>query len=144
MLWIKGGAGKGKTMLLVTITEQLRSQTRLDHPTANSSLSFFFCQNTNDRLNNAVAVLKGLIYLLLVQDVSLVSYLKSDCDRMGKGIFDATNNNANAFDALSNVLRQMIQHPRSETVYLAVDALDECEDGLPDLLSYPYLGYEIG
>lgn len=52
---------------------------------------------------------------------------------MGKEIFDDTNN-ANAFDALSNVSRQMIQHPRSETVYLAVDALDECKDGLPDLL----------
>ncbi|KAK0731912.1 quinon protein alcohol dehydrogenase-like superfamily [Lasiosphaeris hirsuta] len=135
LLWIKGGAGKGKTMLLVTITEQLRSQTRLDHSVANSSLSFFFCQNTDNRLNNAVAALKGLIYLLLVQEVSLVSYLKSDYDRMGKGIFDATNNNANAFDALSNVFRQMIQHSRSETVYLAVDALDECEEGLPGLLS---------
>lgn len=122
-------------MLLITITKQLQSQTRLDHPGANSSLSFFFCQNTDNRLNNAVAVLKGLIYLLLVQDVSLVSYLKSNCDRMGKDIFDDTKDNTNAFDALSNVFRQMIQHLRSETVYLAVDALDECEDGLPDLLS---------
>ncbi|KAK3349952.1 WD40-repeat-containing domain protein [Lasiosphaeria hispida] len=134
LLWVKGGAGKGKTMLLIAITKQLRSQTRLDHPVANSSLSFFFCQNTDDRLNNAVAILKGLIYLLLVQDVSLVSYLKSDCDRMGKDIFDVTSNNVNAFDALSNVFRQMIQHSRSETMYLAVDALDECKDGLPDLL----------
>lgn len=122
-------------MLLITITNQLRSQSRLEHPVANSSLSFFFCQNTDDRLNKAVAVLRGLIYLLLVQDVSLVSYLKSDCDRMGKDIFNVTNDNVNAFDALSNVFRQMIQHSRSETVYLAVDALDECEDGLPDLLS---------
>ncbi|KAK4139671.1 uncharacterized protein C8A04DRAFT_40548 [Dichotomopilus funicola] len=139
LLWVKGGAGKGKTMLLVTITGKLRSQTRLDptrldHPTGNSVLSFFFCQNTDNRLNNAVAVLKGLIYLLLSQDVNLVPYLKSECDRMGTGIFDVTNNNVNAFDALSNVFRQMIQHPRSEPMYLVVDALDECEDGLPDLL----------
>jgi len=122
-------------MLLVTITGQLGSQTKLDHSAAHSTLSFFFCQNTDDRLNNAVAVLKGLIYLLLVQDVSLVSYLKSDCDRMGKGTFDVTNNSVNAFDALSNVFRRMIRHSRSETIYLAVDALDECEDGLAGLLS---------
>ncbi|KXX74227.1 Vegetative incompatibility protein HET-E-1 [Madurella mycetomatis] len=131
---IKGGAGKGKTMLLATITKQLQSRTKLDHPATSSSLSFFFCQNTDNRLNNAVAILKGLIYLLLIQDVSLVSYLKSYCDRMGKEIFDVTNNNVNAFDVLSNVFRQMIRHSRSETVYLAIDALDECEDGLPDLL----------
>ncbi|KAF7547913.1 hypothetical protein G7Z17_g7398 [Cylindrodendrum hubeiense] len=134
LLWIKGGAGKGKTMLLVGITKELRPHTKLDNPSADSFFSFFFCQNTDDRLNYAVAILKGLIYLLLVQDSSLVSYLKNDYDRMGKGVFDVSNNNVNAFDALSNVFRQMIQHPRSETVYLAVDALDECKDGLPDLL----------
>jgi hypothetical protein len=122
-------------MLLVTITKQLQSQTRLDHAVANSSLSFFFCQTTDNRLNNAVAVLKGLIYLLLVQDVSLVAYLKNDCDRMGKEIFDVTNNNRNAFDALSNVFKKMVQHSRSETLFLAVDALDECEDGLSDFLN---------
>ncbi|RYP30214.1 hypothetical protein DL767_006361 [Monosporascus sp. MG133] len=134
LLWIKGGAGKGKTMLLVAITRELQPCTKLDKPDADSFLSFFFCQNTDDRLNNAVAILKGLIYLLLVQDSSLVSYLKNDYDRMGKEVFDASNN-VNAFDALSNVFRHMVRHPRSETVYLAVDALDECEDGLPDLLS---------
>jgi len=122
-------------MLLITIIQQLRSQTRLDHPVGDSSLSFFFCQNSDNRLNNAVAVLQGLIYLLLVQDVSLFSYLKSDYDRMGKDIFDAANNNANAFDALSNVFKQMVQHPRLGTLYLAIDALDECEDGLPGLLN---------
>ena len=53
---------------------------------------------------------------------------------MGKEIFDASDNNINAFYALSRVFRQMIQHPNSETVYLAIDALDECEYGLNDLL----------
>ena len=107
LLWIKGGAGKGKTMLLVAITKELRPYTRLDKPGMGSFLSFFFCQNTDDRLNNAVAVLKGLIYLLLVQDSSLVSYLKDLYDRMGKEVFDVTNN-ANAFDVLSSIFRQMI------------------------------------
>ena len=134
LLWIKGGAGKGKTMLLAAITKELRPCTKLAKPAADSFLSFFFCQNTDDSLNNAVAILKGLIYLLLVQDSSLLSYLKNDYDRMGKEAFDITSN-ANAFDALSNVFRQIIQHTRSETVYLAVDALDECKDGLQDLLS---------
>jgi hypothetical protein len=133
LLWIKGAAGKGKTMLLVAITKELRPCTKLAKPAADSFMSFFFCQNTDDSLNNAAAILKGLIYLLLVQDSGLLSYLKNDVDRMGKEAFDVTSN-ANAFDALSNVFRQIIQHPRSETVYLAVDALDECEDGLPDLL----------
>ncbi|RYP42862.1 hypothetical protein DL768_010175 [Monosporascus sp. mg162] len=134
LLWIKGGAGKGKTMLLVGITKELLPQTKLGDPSTDSILSYFFCQNTDNRLNNAVAILKGLIYRLLDQDSSLVSYLKSDYDRMGKEVFDDSDNNINAFDALSNVFRQMIQHLRSEIVYLTVDALDECKNGLPDLL----------
>lgn len=121
-------------MLLIAITKQLGTQKKLEE-SHTSSLSFFFCQNTHDHLRSAVAVLKGLIYLLLIQDVSLISFIKSDCDRMGKEIFDATVSRVNAFDALSNVFRQMIQHSRSETIYLVLDALDECEDGLPDLLT---------
>ena len=62
-----------------------------------------------------------------------MSYLKDLYDRMGNEVFDVTNN-ANAFDVLSSLFKQMIQHPRSEPIYLAVDALDECEQGLPDLL----------
>lgn len=62
------------------------------------------------------AILKGLIYLLLVQDASLMSYLKSDYGRMGKGVFDVTNDNVNAFDVLSNVFKQIIQQSRSETM----------------------------
>ncbi|KAH8200762.1 hypothetical protein TruAng_005079 [Truncatella angustata] len=132
LLWIKGGAGKGKTMLLVAVTKELRPYTKLARPGADSFLSFFFCQNTDDRLNNAVAILKGLIYQLLVQDSSLISCLKDHYDRMGKEVFDAANN-VNAFDALSNVFRQMIGYPGLGTIYLAVDALDECEVGLPEL-----------
>jgi len=121
-------------MLLVAIIQELQPHSKLDNLAADSFLSFFFCQNTDSRLNNSVAILKGLIYLLLVQDSILASYLKDQYDRVGKEVFDVSSNNANAFHALSNVFRRMIQHPRSETVYLAVDALDECEDGLPDLL----------
>jgi hypothetical protein len=103
LLWIKGGAGKGKTMLLVAITNQLRSSTKLAEPTSDSFLSFFFCQNTDNRLNNAAAILKGLVYLLLLQDSNLVSYLKDYYDRMGKEVFDAAN--VNAFDALSSIFK---------------------------------------
>lgn len=67
LLWIKGGAGKGKTILLIGIIDEL---------TANRPcLSFFFCQGTNTQLNNATAVLRGLIYNLLVKQQWLLSHL---------------------------------------------------------------------
>ncbi|KAF2188149.1 HET-domain-containing protein [Zopfia rhizophila CBS 207.26] len=52
LLWIKGDPGKGKTMLLYGIVDELKkSKAKAD------LLSFFFCQATDSRINNATAVL---------------------------------------------------------------------------------------
>ena len=39
LLWIKGDPGKGKTMLMVTIVEELEQQRAL----SSTALSYFFC-----------------------------------------------------------------------------------------------------
>lgn len=59
MLWVRGDPGKGKTMLLCWIIDELQTIA----PTAN--ISFFFCQAMDDRINNATTVLRGLIYMLV-------------------------------------------------------------------------------
>jgi hypothetical protein len=125
LLWIKGDAGKGKTMLLVGIINELTELT------ANTGLlSFFFCQGTDSRLNNATALLRGLIYLLLIKQKRLISHLRTKYDHAGKELFE----DANAFYALSEIFRNMLQDPRLTTTCLIIDALDECETGLPQLL----------
>ncbi|RFU24057.1 hypothetical protein B7463_g12282, partial [Scytalidium lignicola] len=49
LLWIKGDPGKGKTMLLCGITNELK------RPMAKPVLlSYFFCQATDSRINNAI------------------------------------------------------------------------------------------
>ena len=53
LLWIRGDPGKGKTMLLCGITNELQeSMAKTD------LLSYFFCQATDSRINNATAVLQ--------------------------------------------------------------------------------------
>jgi Cdc6-like AAA superfamily ATPase len=60
LLWIKGDPGKGKTMLLCGIVNELKkSMAKTD------LLSYFFCQATDSRINNATALLRGLLYLLV-------------------------------------------------------------------------------
>jgi hypothetical protein len=39
-------------------------------------LSYFFFQATDSRINNATAVLRGLIYMLIDQQPSLVSHVR--------------------------------------------------------------------
>jgi len=62
LLWIKGDPGKGKTMLLCGIINELEKSI-----TDTRTLSFFFCQAADARINSATAVLRGLIYLLIKQ-----------------------------------------------------------------------------
>jgi len=64
LLWIKGDPGKGKTMLLCGIIDELSRTTRLEDPTASTLLSFFFCEAI-DGHNDATGVLHGLLYLLV-------------------------------------------------------------------------------
>jgi len=132
LLWIKGDAGKGKTMLLIGIINEIGQMTRLMRPTTdvNLLLSYFLCQGTDVKLNNATAVLRGLIYLLLIQQESLVSHLQVEYDRVGKSLFEGDN----VFYALSEIFQNMLHDSTLPAAYLIIDALDECETGLPQLL----------
>jgi len=124
LLWIKGDPGKGKTMLLIGIVRELKSTPDSD------PVSYFFCQSTDSRLNNATALLRSLIYQLLIQQPSLISYLSKQYDKAGRQLFE----DANAFVALSNIFTEMLHELRLTRTYLVVDALDECESGLLKLL----------
>lgn len=126
LLWINGGAGKGKTMLLIGIINEL------DKPTTASEgrlLSYFFCEGTNKDRNNATAVLRGLIYMLIDKEFGLIKHLRTEFDRS-----DRLLEGENVFYALSAVFKTMLSDPDLTEAYLVVDALDECEGDLDLLL----------
>ena len=123
--WIKGDPGKGKTMLLCGIINEL-SKLTFDK----ALLSYFFCQATDLRINSATAVLRGLIYMLVGQQPSLVSYIQKRYDHSGKKLFEDTN----AWFALSEIFTDVLQDPSLDSTYLIIDGLDECVAGLPKLL----------
>ncbi len=127
LLWIKGDPGKGKTMLLCGIIDELKKSIAGTH-----LLSYFFCQATDSRINNATAVLRGLLYLLIVQQPSLISHIQKQYDHAGKTLFEDTN----AWVALSDIFTNVLQDPSLKSTYLIIDALDECIEGLPKLLDF--------
>jgi len=127
LLWIKGDPGKGKTMLLCGIVNELKkSMAKTD------LLSYFFCQATDSRINNATAVLRGLVYLLVDQQPSLISHVRKKHDHAGKTLFE----DANAWVALSEIFKNILQDPSLNCTYLIIDALDECLIDLPKLLDF--------
>ncbi|KAH7124740.1 NACHT domain-containing protein [Dactylonectria macrodidyma] len=125
LLWIKGDAGKGKTMLLCGIIDEMEKL-------AAYRLTYFFCQATEAALRGATGVLRGLIYLLIVQQPCLISYVREKYDHAGKQLFE----DRNAWPALSGMLTAILNDPGLDNAVLIIDALDECVDELPRLLNF--------
>lgn len=155
LLWIRGDAGKGKTMLLCGIVDELLKTSqgidaqghqlsgmvhRLSRRFKKLSLSpalpempcFFFCQATNNRLNHSTAVLRGLVYLLLLQQPSLIRHIQQRYDHAGRRLYEGPE----SFYTLSQALSSMLQDRRAKGCYMVIDALDECETGLSQLLDF--------
>jgi hypothetical protein len=119
LLWIKGGAGKGKTMMTIGITERLLSASD------NSVIvTFFFCRNDNSQLKTIAAILKGLILRLLSKNRGLEDALLNRWDRKTKQFTE----DMNVWQTLWDVFLEMLDHCRPRKVYVVIDALDECED----------------
>ncbi|EGD85581.1 hypothetical protein H112_06488 [Trichophyton rubrum D6] len=125
VFWISGSPGKGKTMLLCGIIDHLSNPGVKHIPP-----SFFFFQEGDSQLNNATAVLRGLIYLLALQHRSFLDYLQERYSLSGGTLFADPEN----FFALSNVFRNMLSIQTTKPIYLIVDALDECQTDLRKLL----------
>ncbi|KAM5357116.1 hypothetical protein ACJZ2D_016601 [Fusarium nematophilum] len=125
LLWIKGDPGKGKTMLLCGIIDELEKG-------PNSLLSYFFCQATEAQLSNAASVLRGLIYLLILQQPSLISHVRSKHDVTGEKLFQGIN----VWVSLVEILTGMLKDPTLKDAVLIVDALDECTTDRSQLLDF--------
>jgi hypothetical protein len=126
LLWIKGGAGKGKTMLSIGIIEELARMQ--DESTL---VIYFFCQNADYELNTLEAILKGLILQLVNQQPELKESLRRRWDT----VLESFSEDVSSWQSLWNILFEMLARCKSSRVYVVVDALDECQDeGMAEFL----------
>jgi hypothetical protein len=117
-------------MLICGTLDELSPSTKLRDKEATTLLSYFFYQATDDRIDNASAALRGLIYLLIDQQPVLISHVRKKYDHAGKALFE----DANAWVALSEIFTSILQDPSLKSIYLIIDALDECKANLDQLL----------
>ncbi|KAJ9136886.1 HET-domain-containing protein [Pleurostoma richardsiae] len=125
LLWIHGGPGSGKTILLCGIVDELEKST------ASPPLSFFFCQASDARASDATTVLRGLIYLLVSQQPVLISHVQKKYEKVGQSIFE----DAYSWTTLSGIFINILQDSAMQGAYIIVDALDECVTNMPQLLN---------
>ncbi|KAH8435418.1 5'-methylthioadenosine/S-adenosylhomocysteine nucleosidase family protein [Aspergillus melleus] len=126
VLWIKGNPGTGKTMLIIGIIKELLRQKQ---PQSSRTIAYFLCQATDPKLNNATGVLRGLIYMMIDQQPHLVSHLRKRYESEPK-LFE----NGDLFYSLSVIFENMVRDSKHTTIYLLIDALDECEVDLRRLI----------
>ncbi|KAM0554845.1 hypothetical protein ACHAPJ_006580 [Fusarium lateritium] len=117
VLWINGPPGKGKTMLLCGMIDGMKHSLK--------PLSFFFCQATvkEEDLSSDTAVMRGLIYVLLDYQPSLLSILRPYYDKKKEKLF----NSVNSSEIIGEILTNMLKHPSLQDAILVLDALDECK-----------------
>ncbi|KAJ5788212.1 hypothetical protein N7457_003202, partial [Penicillium paradoxum] len=135
ILWIKGNPGKGKTMLICGIIDELSKEA-----INGSNIAYFFCQANSNRINNATAVLWGLISMLVQQQSSLISHIPDDLSE-----------NKNAWVQVCDVLLDILGDEALGITYLIIDALDECIADVDELLrflekhssSYPHVKWVV-
>jgi hypothetical protein len=93
-------------------------------------VTYFFCQSTRPELNNAVAVLRSVIYLLVTQQDQLLRHVQKQYKDVGSKLFEGPN----AIYTLREILSDILNDPTLLTTYLLINALDECTTGLSTLL----------
>jgi len=103
-------------MLLYSIINELKSTIKA------SLISFFLYQAADTSINSASAILRGLIFLLIDQQPSLISYVRKQYDPTGNPRF----RNTNAWVALSEIFTGILEDPGLPRTYLIINALDEC------------------
>lgn len=95
------------------------------------SVSYYFCQGTDQSAqNSAAAVVRSLIWMLVAQQPELLKHIRHEHERQHRDVI--FRDERNALEAASRILKNMLMNAGS--VYLIVDALDECDPDLETLL----------
>lgn len=128
VLWLHGDPGKGKTMIMMALTDEIPKMAAMTSPSTVSS--YFFCQSTNSNNNSATSVLRGLIYLLVKDRPKLLAHAQKQFNDAGTRLLEGSS----ALYSLWGILSDIANDPSLTRVYLMIDALDECNVQSKNLL----------
>ena len=143
ILWIRGAAGVGKTVLAKFVYRQLSELVSGDgsppiveelpwafkigksQPVSFQVLAYFLDSGSSVR-NSGLSVLQSLLYHVLSTDQKLFRYIH------GKNIFHRPQQGD--FGQYVELLRAVLQDPSLSGTVIVLDALDECEEASRSLL----------
>lgn len=112
ILWIRGDARQGKTMLALSLVEVLQR-----NKDAQSFRAYFFFDMGDEKRNLPLCLLKSLLYQILDAYPSLIRAVR---DRFKE------NDRFSSIHSLWNILHYTLEISSVREVYFVVDGIDEC------------------
>lgn len=117
LVWISGGPGKGKTLLSIFLTEELENAI-----TDNSHVVYYFCSHQDEKRNNAVQIIRGLLWQItrIAQLRDLVLQHFSAQEKNNRTLLSSS-------ESLWRLFAAIVTDPAMGTFYCLLDGLDECD-----------------
>jgi hypothetical protein len=79
LLWIPGAPGSGKSVLSAILTKEMANQGENGYREG-SSVAYFFCKGTDQRLRSDSAIMKHLLAQVLDQDPWIIHHFEDEPD----------------------------------------------------------------
>ncbi|KAF8533476.1 hypothetical protein BDD12DRAFT_760778, partial [Trichophaea hybrida] len=119
ILWISGDPGCGKSVLSSFLTKEITRG-----KTTQLYIAYFFCDDKNEQLRTAQAILVNLLTQMLDQIPDIIMHFLAEPEYK-------TNKEKTSwsFGMLWRVFERIINDAHRGQVYILIDALDECEEG---------------
>ncbi|OBT53414.1 hypothetical protein VE04_05677 [Pseudogymnoascus sp. 24MN13] len=117
LFYITGSPGIGKTMMSTFLVDELQKKVER---APGKALAYFFCDDKNQDRKTPIAILRSLIWQILLQRNELFDSIKPDFNTQGNTIVES-------FSTLWRILRGMLRDERAGEVFILIDALDECD-----------------
>ncbi|KAF8535741.1 hypothetical protein BDD12DRAFT_891916 [Trichophaea hybrida] len=118
ILWISGGPGFGKSVLSSFLTKEIpRGKTNQLY------MTYFFCDDKDERLRTAHAILVNLLTQLLEQVPDVIMHFLAEPEYTTYKEKTAWN-----YGMLWRVFERIMNDTDRGKVYILIDALDECEE----------------
>ncbi|KAF2497769.1 WD40 repeat-like protein [Lophium mytilinum] len=121
VLWLHGGPGAGKTMLLQMAVQELREDEDSSSLGKQKKVAYFFCDSSRPRQATALSAVKSLIYHILKSQPSLSKHLEYKFEMTDEENFDDKND----FYAMSTVLYALLMDESFQQTYFIIDAIEE-------------------
>lgn len=120
LFFITGSPGIGKTMMSTFLIDEL--QKKIERAPG-KALAYFFCDDKDQDRKTPIAVLRSLIWQILLQRNELFDKIQPEFDAQGNTIIESLS-------ALWRIVEGILRDERAGEVFIHIDAVDECDKSM--------------